>query len=101
MPTSGNAAARTALPQPPSTSQKVPMNSAASLGVICSPLSARNPTSSAFLLRRDLRDLVALHAETGHQSFLAEDEGIDIVLHRGRSCGLRLALIHHHDAWAD
>ena len=29
MPTSGKAAASTALPQPPSTSQKVPMNSAA------------------------------------------------------------------------
>src|SRR5580698_5168282 len=30
IPTCGNAAARTALPHPPSTSQKVPMNSAAS-----------------------------------------------------------------------
>jgi hypothetical protein len=30
MPKRGNAAASTALPQPPSTSQKVPMNSAAS-----------------------------------------------------------------------
>jgi hypothetical protein len=30
MPTSGKAAARTALPQPPRTSQKVPRNSAAS-----------------------------------------------------------------------
>src|SRR5258708_30103334 len=28
IPTPGNAAARTALPQPPNTSQKVPMNSA-------------------------------------------------------------------------
>jgi hypothetical protein len=28
IPTFGNAAAKTALPQPPSTSQKVPMNSA-------------------------------------------------------------------------
>ena len=28
MPTSGNVAASTALPQPPSTSQNVPMNSA-------------------------------------------------------------------------
>src|ERR1700691_5759969 len=34
IPTCGNAAARTALPQPPRTSQKVPMNSAASFRVM-------------------------------------------------------------------
>ena len=33
----------------------------------------------------DLGDLVALDSESGHQSLLAEDEGIDIILHAARS----------------
>src|ERR1700729_3475029 len=37
MPRAGNAAARTAAPQPPSTSHAVPMNSAASLRVMAFP----------------------------------------------------------------
>src|SRR5579872_6091562 len=41
MPNAGNAAASTAAPQPPSTSQAVPMNSATSLRIIArSPLLA-------------------------------------------------------------
>src|SRR6185295_6380952 len=48
MPTSGKAAARTALPQPPSTNQNVPMNSAASFFDIgihppCGRKDARRP----------------------------------------------------------
>ena len=46
MPTAGNAAARTALPHPPKTSQKVPMNSAVSLrdrGIMRGPLARSRP----------------------------------------------------------
>jgi hypothetical protein len=42
MPTSGNAAAITALPQPPSTNQKVPINSAAYLFILFSFLGGGN-----------------------------------------------------------
>src|SRR5918993_4757785 len=41
------------------------------------------PGLTRSLLRRDLRDLVSLDAEPGHQSLLAEDEGVNVVLHRG------------------
>src|SRR6185437_12854873 len=53
------------------------------------------------LLWRYLRDLVALYAEARHQSLLAEDEGVDVVLQRGGRGGLRLALVEHDDARTD
>src|SRR6187455_3079081 len=43
IPTLGKAAASTALPHPPRTSQKVPIDSAASLGNIGTPLPDRTP----------------------------------------------------------
>src|SRR5580765_8525128 len=43
IPSAGNAAASTALPQPPKTSQNVPRNSLVSLGNIASPPHANHP----------------------------------------------------------
>ena len=45
MPTSGNAAASTALPQPPKTSQNVPINSAATTFPIASLLLRRQSSN--------------------------------------------------------
>ncbi|MBM3785940.1 MAG: transporter substrate-binding domain-containing protein, partial [Acidobacteria bacterium] len=51
MPTSGKAAARTALPHPPKTSQNVPMNSATADFVICSLLAKKARTTILHTLR--------------------------------------------------
>jgi hypothetical protein len=47
MPTSGKAAASTALPHPPNTNQSVPMNSAVSLEVIVGFLVVEEGTACA------------------------------------------------------
>ena len=56
---------------------------------------------SSPLLGRNLRDLVALDAEAGHESFLPEDHGVDIVLEGRGGGGLRHALVDDDDAGAD
>jgi uncharacterized membrane protein len=58
-------------------------------------------TGRASLLRLDLRDLVALNPEPCHESLLGEDEGVDILLHRGGGAALRHALVHHDDSRPD
>src|SRR5215467_7815003 len=50
--------------------------------------------------RSDLGDLVALDAHSRHQSLLAEDERIDVILRGRRRQVLRDTLIHHHDSRA-
>src|SRR4029450_10750750 len=63
---------------------------------------APDPTGpNRALLRIDLRDLVALQAEPGHQALLAENERVDIVLHRRARRGLGLTFVHHGDARTD
>jgi hypothetical protein len=52
------------------------------------------------LLPTDFRDFRALQAETPHQSFLAKDEGIDIVPARRRREALGFPGVHHDDRWA-
>src|SRR5262245_4524924 len=51
--------------------------------------------------RSDLGDLVALDAHSRHQSLLAEDERIDVILRGRRRHRLRRTLVHHHDGRAD
>src|SRR5262245_27242674 len=55
---------------------------------------------SCSLFGLELRDLVALYAEAGHQSFLAEDEGVDIVFH-GRCCRILRLSFHDDDGRTD
>src|SRR6478672_114904 len=52
MPTSGKAAASTALPHPPRTSQKVPIDSAASLESIGTPLVDHTPRRASHVPHR-------------------------------------------------
>ena len=50
------------------------------------------------LLGIELGDLVALNPESRHKAFLAEDEGIDVVLHRRGRTAFCLPLVHDDDA---
>src|SRR5947207_7627816 len=49
-------------------------------------------------VRGDPGDLVALKADAGHQAPLAEDEGVDVILHRRGRRVPRHALVHDHHA---
>src|SRR5262245_6179916 len=74
----------------------------ASLIGLCS-LTHSSPTGSGLgqLLGIDLRDLVALDPESGHEALLAKDEGVDVLLHRRGGAGFGLPLVHHDDAWTN
>src|SRR5262245_28989199 len=59
------------------------------------------PIQHLLLLGVDLRDLVPLDPEPGHEPLLAEDERVDVVLHcRGRRT-LRLPLVQNDNARTD
>src|SRR5215213_5203750 len=73
MPTCGNAAASTALPHPPSTSHRVPKNSAVNLllkGISSSPPEKKNCASA----RRQNFPLLQGRARTGWWNCLSADE---------------------------
>ena len=49
----------------------------------------------------DARDLRALNTDAGHQTFLVEDDGVDVVLQGRGGEGACDALVDDHDARSD
>src|SRR6476661_8270787 len=114
MPTSLTPDARTAAPQPPSTSTNVPMNSADSRwAIVCSGMASGFPGSSLFLLTQIRRTWWSeqVHLAGHRERFAATADGElgveagDVRLHgvladeeRGRDVGVRRAagqLVEH------